>query len=187
MPLAMFLAFNAALLAVPGPPGDPLARLVVQGGPVLSAGVTVFSLLAIFTSFAGTSIGSLAGPTFLPVVAEGVQPAQGVTRGGRPGLSATLASELQAAGAAAGRDLAPAPDRVLQRAAVLAVALAPPLAISLAHPGSFLTVLQVRRLCKAGVLGAEALHVGCQGCVHVALENGQRSGLLGNASVAHEV
>ena len=67
-----------------------------------------------------------------------------------PGLSATLASELQAVGAAAGRDLAPAPDRVLQRAAVLAVALGPPLAISLAHPGSFLTVLQVRRVCKAG-------------------------------------
>lgn len=59
VPLVMFLTFNAALLSVPGPPGDPLAHLVVQGGPVLSAGVTVFSLLAIFTSFAGTSIGSL--------------------------------------------------------------------------------------------------------------------------------
>ena len=62
VPLVMFLTFNAALLSVPGPPGDPLAHLVVQGGPVLRAGVTVFSLLAIFTSFAGTSIGSLTGP-----------------------------------------------------------------------------------------------------------------------------
>ena len=53
-------------------------------------------------------------------------------------------------GAAAGVDLAPAPTRVAQRAAVLAVALGPPLAISLAHPGSFLTVLQVRSACKVG-------------------------------------
>lgn len=57
VPLAMFLAFNAALLSVPGPPGDPLAHLVAQGAPMLRAGITVFSLLAIFTSFAGTSIG----------------------------------------------------------------------------------------------------------------------------------
>ncbi|KAK9823067.1 hypothetical protein WJX81_006296 [Elliptochloris bilobata] len=114
VPLAMFLAFNAVLLCAAGPPGDPLAHLVAQGGAVLGAAVAVFSLLAIFTSFAGTAIG----------------------------LSATLASELQAVGAAAGRDLAPTQDRVLQRAVVLAVALGPPLAISLAHPGSFLAVLR---------------------------------------------
>ena len=60
MPLAMFLAFNAATLAVPGAPSDPLARLVAQGGPALSAAVATFSLLAIFTSFAGTATGALA-------------------------------------------------------------------------------------------------------------------------------
>ena len=58
MPLAMFLAFNAATLAVPGAPSDPLARLVAQGGPALSAAVATFSLLAIFTSFAGTATGA---------------------------------------------------------------------------------------------------------------------------------
>ena len=48
--------------------------------------------------------------------------------------------------AAAGRGAggAAAADPPGQRAAVLALALGPPLAISLAHPGSFLAVLQAR-------------------------------------------
>ncbi len=66
------------------------------------------------------------------------------------GLSATLASEVQAVvGSGDGRAEGPGP---LQRAGVLALALGPPLAISLAHPGSFLAVLQARRTaCLGGI------------------------------------
>lgn len=64
------------------------------------------------------------------------------------GLSATLASEVQAVvGGGDGRAQGPGP---LQRAGVLALALGPPLAISLAHPGSFLAVLQARRAACLG-------------------------------------
>jgi len=58
VPLAMFLAFNAATLAVPAPAGDPLAHLLRTGGPALGAAVAVFSLFAICTSFACTAIGA---------------------------------------------------------------------------------------------------------------------------------
>lgn len=216
MPLAMFLAFNAATLAVPGAPGDPLARLVAQGGPALSAAVATFSLLAIFTSFAGTATGThrarpscsvrtevrvraartricprwsaalpaavgMTGATHRQLsngvhegsckyVCQGVvvmvcSRCLGPTSHVQPafcpacqqaadllpliaGLSATLASEVQAVvGGGDGGAQGPGP---LQRAGVLALALGPPLAISLAHPGSFLAVLQARRAACLG-------------------------------------
>ncbi|KAK9804780.1 hypothetical protein WJX72_004945 [[Myrmecia] bisecta] len=151
VPLTMFMAWNAVALSlvqqpgtltdqgtvVAGPGLDPLALLMQSGGAGMGCAVAAFSLLAIGTSFIGTSLGLSATLTMeLKTLSEALQKPEAADSAetGTPWPSTEQ-------------------DEEVLRLCVFLVALAPPLALSLSNPGAFFQMLQA-----AGAYGMTLLY-----------------------------